>query len=487
MISRAMAVSDDQILTQNPWWTNPSWRSSDPHLMTLDAQPMRLPADFVAGLDIETAGIHVLRGPRQVGKSTDLKLLVERALADGRPPRSVLYLALDLLEGQGIGELALTIKRAKSLAGEDRGSLLLLDEVTAVERWQTALKALWDDGTLRRDTVVCTGSSAVDLQRGAAERLPGRRGAGDDHLLLPQSFAAFATATDATVPPSPRLTVGELRAPEGHALLEDARIHRPALDAALDRYLTFGGFPAAVAEAANGLRAPSPQTRRVVYDSLVKELQRRGASIPAGDALLTRVARALGSQTNWSDLARQMDVPLGRHSPGRTSHHTLRSYIELMASGYFLFIVHFWRMGPATNDLSRNRKLFFADPLLHTVALDRAPGLRIDTPALVENVVGMALLRRYEPPDRLAENFVTPERLHVWRTGRGSEIDFVAGPRSALEVVEVKYQNDPGRRAAAAAAQGLPGRPVIMATKNELSAAENYSLVPASLLLWALG
>lgn len=483
-----MAVSDDQIVAQNPWWTYPGWSASDPHLTTLAAQPMRLPAHVVADLDLEAAGIHVLRGPRQVGKSTDLKLLVERSIAEGRPPRSVVYLALDLLEGQDIRELALSIKGAKSLAGETSSScLILLDEVTAVERWQTALKALWDDGTLRHDVVVCTGSSAVDLQRGAAERLPGRRGAGDDHLLLPQPFPSFAAATDATAPPSPRLTIADLRTPDGQAVLEDARVHRPALDAALDRYLLFGGFPAAVAEASEGLPEPSRATKRVVYDSLVKELQRRGASIPAGDALLTRVTRALGSQTNWSDLARQMDVPLGRHATGPTSHHTLRSYIELMAGGYFLFIVHFWRLGPATNDLSRNRKLFFADPLLHTVALDRAPGLRPNLPALVENAIGMALFRRYEPPDRLAETFVAPERLHVWRTGRGGEIDFVAGPRGALEIVEVKYQNAPGRRAAAAAAQALPGRPVVMATKSELSTAESYSLIPASLLLWALG
>jgi predicted AAA+ superfamily ATPase len=106
---------------------------------------------------------------------------------------------------------------------------------------------------------------------------------------------------------------------------------------------------------------------------------------------------------------------------------------------------------------------------------------------MVENAVAMALLRNYERPDRLSETFVAPERLHVWRTGSGGEIDFVAGPRDALEVVEVKYRNDAGRRAAAAAVQALPGRSVVMATKNELSHDKSYSLVPASLLLWALG
>ncbi len=59
--------------------------------------------------------MHILRGPRQVGKSTDLKLLAERALGD--TPRQVVYLALDLLEGQPAAELARTVERACELAG----------------------------------------------------------------------------------------------------------------------------------------------------------------------------------------------------------------------------------------------------------------------------------------------------------------------------------------------------------------------------------
>lgn len=211
------------------------------------------------------------------------------------------------------------------------------------------------------------------------------------------------------------------------------------------------------------------------------------ASIPAAHALLVRVVRSLGSPTNWSEMAREMDVPLGQGAAERSSHHTLRTYLEFLASGYFLLIAYFWHLGSATNELSKSKKLFFVDPLLHTIALDRAPGLRIDVPALVENVVGMALYRRYEPAERIAETFAAPERLHIWRTRSGGEIDFVAGPRTKLDVVEVKYRSRAGRAAAAAAAKSLPGRPVVMATKDELRSVDVYGLVPTSLLLWALG
>lgn len=482
-----MALIDAELIDFNPWWRDSAWRTRDPHLLALDDQPVRLPADFVGDINLEDPGVSVLRGPRQVGKSTDLKLLVDRALDEGRDNRAVIYLALDLLEDQPMAELARSVRRAKELSGA-KNALLLLDEVTSVQKWQGAVKSLWDAGIIRGDTVVCTGSSAVDLQQGAAERLPGRRNGGKDYLVLPQSFASFARATDNTIPPSPRVSVGELRSPSGETLLRDMQLHLPALDRALARYLSFGGLPAAVAEAVTGAEEPSSDVKRILWDSLIRELQRKGASIPAGQALLARVANALGAETNWTDLAREMDVPLGRRAEaGKTSHHTLKNYVELMAGGYFLFIAYFWKRGQNTNDLSKNKKLFFADPLLHTVALDRAPGLTRDVPALVENAVGLALYRSYEPSERLAETFVAPDRLHIWKTSSGGEIDFVAGVANELDVVEVKYRNNPGLGAAAAAAKAHPGRPVVMATKQHLDIRSHYALIPASLLLWALG
>lgn len=84
--------------------------------------------------------------------------------------------------------------------------------------------------------------------------------------------------------------------------------------------------------------------------------------------------RSLGSKTDWSGMAREMDVPLGR-GRGASSHHTLRDYIELLAGAYFLFIVYFWRTGLPANNLSNEKKVFFVDPLLH-VDLRSAAGLR---------------------------------------------------------------------------------------------------------------
>jgi predicted AAA+ superfamily ATPase len=100
---------------------------------------------------------------------------------------------------------------------------------------------------------------------------------------------------------------------------------------------------------------------------------------------------------------------------------------------------------------------------------------------------GEPAYRRYEPPERLIESFTSPDGLHVWRTARAGEIDFVAGPRLELDAVEVKYQRHIDLRAASGVAKAHPGRPAVIATRDDLHFAPNYTLLPAHMLLWALG
>lgn len=482
-------LSDQQISRFNPWWTRAGWEAEDPHLRRLDASAVRLATPQLERIELDMAAIHVLRGPRQAGKSTDLKLLVRRALSAGTPPRDIVYLSLDLLEGQPLAALVESVNRALELAaGEGGRRLLLLDEVTAATRWQTAVKALWDEGSIDRDLVVCTGSSAADLAEGTAERLPGRRGPGRDLLVLPQDFASFARAIDDSIPPGPGLTVAELLAPDGREALERARVQLPALQRALERYLLFGGLPAAVAEAAAGAAEPSEEVRRVLWDSLVKEAQARGAPMPAVQALLERLMRSLGSKLSWSKLAREMDVPLGRPRRRAGDHsdpRTVRSYVELLAVNYFALVVYFWKQDSGSGDAAKDKKAYFGDPLLATITAARV-GLARDRAAEVENALALALYRRYEPLERSAENMIAPEALHVWGTRRGGEVDFVCGPRGQVDAVEVADWARLDRRKATAPARALPGRPSLVASRDELEFGASANIVPAALLLWAL-
>jgi len=483
-------LTDADILSQNPWWTASGWELDDPHLRRLARQPRRLPAPLVNELDLGASAIHTVRGPRQVGKSTALKLLVIRALEEGRQPTSVIYLALDRLEGQPMQALAATVERAKTLARSPIGALILLDEVTVLSSWQTAVKSLWDLGTIDRDVVVCTGSSAIDLSRGTTLGLPGRRGVGRDHLVLPQPFSTFARMLHPDLPPSPGRSLADLFSHEGRQELEEIQLHQPGLDRALELYVRFGGLPAAVAEVVSGATVPSETTQRVLWDSLLRETYREGASEPALHALLERVLRSLGSKTNWSRMAEEMSVPLRRRrtAPGKAGdYRTVRDYVEFLAGAYFLLVVYFWRPDSDSNAISKDKKVYFGDPLMGYLVQQRTPGLGIDAAALVENAVAQSLYRRYEPPENQFQGFLAPRRLHVWGTTAGGEIDFVCGPRQALEVVEVKFRRRIDGRSLNGLKRSLLGRPLVVATRSELAFRDDLVMVPASLLLWALG
>ena len=67
-----------------------------------------------------------------------------------------------------------------------------LDEITLIKDWQYALKKIIDLGWGEKTSFLLTGSSTVDLRKGA-ERLPGRRGKvyQPDKVLLPMSFREF--------------------------------------------------------------------------------------------------------------------------------------------------------------------------------------------------------------------------------------------------------------------------------------------------------
>lgn len=475
------ALSEDLIIAANPWWANPGWEAADAHLRRLRAQPVTLPAPLVERIDLERPGVHVVKGPRQVGKSTDLKLLARRRLEESGDRLAVIYLALDLLVTGTPADIDATVRLAKRRSGNRTGQLLLIDEVTAVPGWRTGIKALWDAGVIDRDVVVCTGSSALDL---GEEGLPGRRGAGRNHLVLPQSFPAFARALFPELPAAPELTVSQLLGDEGAGALDEAVLHGPRLEEAFERYLSFGGLPAAVSEAVTGALEPSEDVRNVLVDSLSRDVLARGVAEPALFALLGRVLSSLGSKTSYSALAREMDVPLGGRRAG--DYRSVKEHVELLAAAYQLLIVYFWRPDADTADLSRDKKIYLADPLLHVIAHERAPGLQRDRAGVVENVIALSLYRRYEPEAERLGGFNLPRRLHVWETTR-REIDFVCGPRRDLEIVEVKWRRVVTMSEARSLHRTLPSRPAVVVTRTDRSIEDRTGLVPAHLFLWLAG
>jgi predicted AAA+ superfamily ATPase len=157
-----------QILRElNPWWKPDRRVRPEP-----PPYRRRHVAAMVDALDRERALIHVLRGPRQVGKTTALYQFVEDLMKRGTEPTDLFLVRFDLQPLREIGLLPLLRWHRESIRERRSGtSLLLLDEVHKLHRWADEVKHAHETFHVR---MVLTGSSSVLVAKGQRESLAGR-------------------------------------------------------------------------------------------------------------------------------------------------------------------------------------------------------------------------------------------------------------------------------------------------------------------------
>ena len=335
--------------------------------------------------------LHVVAGPRQVGKTT----LVQQVLAESDRPS--VFVSADEPALRDTAWLAAQWERARlaAKAGGKGGAVLALDEVQKVSGWSEAVKRLWDEDTRARLPlrVVLLGIAPLLVQRGLTESLAGRF----EILHVPHwSFA-------------------EMRA---------------AFGCSLDQYLYFGGYPGAAA-----LMSDPPRWRRYLLDALVE------TTIARDVLLLTRVDKPallrrlfeLGCQYSGQVLSYTKMVGQLQDAGNTT---TLAHYLDLLAgAGMLRGIPKF--AGAAVRSRGSSPKL----QVFNTALLTAQAGL---TPAeafadreywgrLTESAVGAHLANA-------AACGVC--ELFYWRVGN-REVDFVLRAGRKLVAIEVKSGRAP--------------------------------------------
>ncbi len=154
----------------NPWWRTTEWRSLDPQLRAAARAPFRLQPPILA--DVAPPNLYTLRGPRRTGKSTVLKQTIDRLCRAGIDPRRICYFAADTLANEK--DLVNLFQTAKQMFPQldDNPRYFLIDEITSVPNWPSAIKWLRDNSRIAEDCLVLSGSSSGDVALGA-EQLAG--------------------------------------------------------------------------------------------------------------------------------------------------------------------------------------------------------------------------------------------------------------------------------------------------------------------------
>ena len=459
-------------LAATPWWANPRrWVLNDHDLREANAARFTYAARVLD--DLRPGGLYLLRGPRRVGKTVEVKRAVRRLIDDGADPRRIVHMAADRLKAR---DLRTMVEAAARLTPAGRRTWFV-DEITAIEDgWPAEIKWLRDnDARFREDTVVLTGSSAANLSE-SVKALAGRRGdvTDPDRVLLPMPFRAFVRAVMRKSPPKdrPPVPLEALAEKDGSALAEavvDLAPWLPRLVRAWDDYIRVGGFPRMVD---CHLRDASDEAfRRDLLDVVHGEALRHAQwSKAQTDAFTRRLAKGLGSLANHSDIATDLGA----------SSSLVKRRVDALRDSFVVWPCY--REVKLRPHLRAQAKVYFVDPVF--CRLTRVPQGGLQPGILSEQQLGVALLRSFvrEAPGA----YLDFDQVLHHRTPARKEIDFV-GPAFGGVAVESKYVSGDRWRRALPTLKASRWRGIV-ATRDALEIGNpDVNAVPTGLLAWLIG
>jgi len=453
-------LSISELSGQNPWWRDKALVEGDQLIVAWEKSSFkwrpRIEETFLWDANV----IYSLRGPRQVGKTTLLRLKIRELLRNGVDSRRIFYWACDQVES--FEKLTSIINGYLEWARRFSGDRLYLffDEVSAVKDWQRSIKYLYDMGKLKDCLVVLTGSHSLDLVK-ATESLAGRRGEVDklvdnvpDKVLLGAKFSEYVETRDAHMLKVLRdlnLLSARCRLQVLHDLAEGKfpdRIHalRPfskKLDGLLEDYLVTGGIPRAIDSYVSRGIVPD-----IVYSDYVNLILRDTARWGGNEIFLRqiiqRVIETLSSQVSWNALKDGTEI---------ATHDTARWYVDILKNSFVVSYIHQLDRDKGVPYYRRAKKICFKDPFIFHALRWWALGGRQpfhesleflkdseNKSKLLESVVCdhmVRLLFNLEP----SPQFDYTTKLFYWESSKKREVDFVTKLGSAFLPIELKYQS----------------------------------------------
>lgn len=316
------AGAERNLRDANPWWQGE--RQYDVATIRRWAY-----APVLKGLLKGLAPVTVLRGPRQVGKTTLLNQVIDELLNQGVDPRRIFRVQFDDipdLRKLGTPILDLAAWYADNVIGqsfhafarEQHGPVyLLLDEVQNLSDWATQLKHLVDLQPVR---AIVTGSSALRIEAGR-DSLAGRISTIEIGPLLLREISEMRGAA----PITPFLAYNGLSALKQkgfwHSLRDFGELHRTTRDMAFLAFSELGGYPLAHKQADSTWEEVSAQLvetvvrRAIQHDLRIGERGRRrdetlleevfklacryAGQSPSQALYLDEVRRALDASIGW--------------------------------------------------------------------------------------------------------------------------------------------------------------------------------------------
>lgn len=434
----------NQLFNQNIWWQEKGLIEHDPKIREYSSQKLKWHPSVIDELDLSQFVVYTLRGPRQVGKTTALKLLIKKSLLNmDIQKEQVMYYSCDNLDNyKALIELLETyLDHIRKLNLHKERLFIFLDEITSIKDWQKGIKYLVDMGRLSRAGMVLTGSNASDLRKGM-ERLPGRRGkiSNPDRILLPLRFREFVSLTNPSLYRRLENDIEIFNLGEKEfKMLVSFQPYLKELSVLFEQFLITGGILRAVNEYFKKNEI-GYDTYEIYQQWLRGDISRAGKSERTARQIIAELIKISVSAFGWETIAKKIDV---------ASHKTVSDYIEAMEDSFVfktLYQVDLNTMAPRVKKL---KKLHFLDIFIYWSLRGWTDNWLAYGDMITKSLLGMDLKSRLVEMIVAGELFVRFDRFdwlnsNVFFWKNSGEIDFLIKRGGQLLPVEVKYQKKAG-------------------------------------------
>ena len=329
---------------QNPWW----FHENDPDWVEFEELEYRLVPEWISRVSLVPFALNFILGPRRVGKTMGIKLLIRDLLRRGENPYGLFYFDCGVLEDYReiidvVGEY-LKLKERRGI----KTAYLFLDEVTLIPNWWRAIKYLVDRGKLKNDVLTLTGSVTIAAEKHIGA-FGGRQGNGERIEVMPLNFRQYY-----------RLFYDEFFPSKSEEIFE--------------RYLETGGYLAYL----NGkLRVKD------VISTVKADIRALGKSTSVARDVFGAVIDTAPDPVSFRKLAERAGV----------SAPTVREYLELFEGLHMLLPVLFMDAGGRILE-RKDRKFAIRDPLLAR-AMAQWTGRELGRSVLYEWIVQEHLYRKF--------------------------------------------------------------------------------------------
>ena len=446
-----------EISILNPWWKGKERIQEDKHIKEFEEKRFKWKPELLAEIRLVPDNIFTLRGPRQVGKTTLLKLIIKNLLGRGINEKAIFFWNCDELVD--FRELSSVLREYLEFSeiNSVKERYIFLDEVSRIKDWQRAIKSLKDSGELDKCCLMLTGSNTLDIKHGA-DRMPGRIGKlGRDFTLLPLTFSEYTELIRPEITKKVKKIEG-LSVKEINDKVNKARAFDSELKTLFGQYLVTGGFPLVINEFFSSNKVPD-YIYEIYYRWVVGDIVKWGKREKILIQLLKSMILKQSSAVSWDSLAKESEIK---------SHKTVSAYVEDLENMFVLKVLNFLKLDKGTPDFNKNKKLYIMDPFIYHVFNKRIYFKENEVnPSLIEAVVISNIAR-----------FKKGSGIYYWKNKK--EVDAILKIGNDLFPFEVKYQNSISKQDYAGLYHFNKG---ILITKNTFAKGDKYSAVPAHIFL----